>query len=91
MTTEDGLDLVHQATTGVSLAVASVSSVAVLIRNTGRRVLSSGQASLGIRVVISTASGGRAVGKVSRRSVSGNTGVLVLVRIVVAVTGVDAR
>lgn len=91
MSTEDGLDLVHQATTRVSLAVASVSSVAVLVGHTGSRVLSSSQTSLGIRVVVGTAGRRRAVGKVTGGSVSGDTGVLVLVRIIVAVTVVDAR
>jgi hypothetical protein len=77
-TTEHALDLVKD-TTRVLL-----SGVSVLVWDTGSGVFSSCKTSLGVRVGVSTTSGGSVVGKVTASS--GNTRVHVLVVVVVAVS-----
>jgi hypothetical protein len=90
VTTEDGLDLAEDTPrcvllsgvfTGVGCSRRSGRSVSMLIGDARGSVLAASQASLGVRVRVSTASrSSRAVVKVARDSVSRDAGVLVSVR-----------
>lgn len=76
MTAEDALDLVHKATRMSFSSSASVCSISVLIRNARLSGLSTGQASLGVRVVVSSTLGSSVVGEVTSGSVSRDASVL---------------